>query len=416
MTLRPTALWASSLHWNSASHVSAHHYARLLAERGWDVAFVSYPVTPWHISKLGSEEVAIRFRSWRRKGERDLDGRLFSYTPLSLLPPLKMPLASEEWSFDNWHRFTCPNLVRFARKEGFGQVDLLVIDSYVQSFWLDEIDVRSSLLRITDNIAGMPWATPAVVERETELIGRVDCVAYTAREMEERIRSARPCKMIYTPNGAEIDHFLRAADDLPPEYAQIPEPRAVFVGAIADWFDTQLMAETARRLSHVSFVLVGPEMTDMRPLEGLANVHRLGRRPYETVPSYLKNAQVGLIPFRQDELVRSVNPIKLFEYLACGLPVVSTDWEELRRLDTPADLCGSVDEFVAVIERNIAAPADPTGLVNFARKADWRERFEILVNAIQLEQIESGRGAGRSAVASERHNASITAKRDRPAA
>lgn len=416
MTLRPTALWASSLHWNSASHVSAHHYARLLAERGWDVAFISYPVTPLHLLKLGSEEVAIRFRSWWQRGERDLDGRLFSYTPLSLFPPLKAPCASEMWSFDNWHRFTSPNLVRLAHEQGFGHVDLLVVDSYMQSFWLDEIKAGCSLLRITDNIAGMPWATPAVVKRETELIGRVDCVAYTARQMEGRILAAHPRATIYTPNGAEIDHFLQGPGDLPAEYAHIPSPRAVFVGAIADWFDTHLLAESARRLPQVSFVLVGPEMTDMRPLEGLSNVYRLGRRAYQAIPAYMKNAQVGLIPFRDDELVRSVNPIKLFEYLACGLPVVSTDWEELRRLDTPATLCGSVDEFVAAIERNISTPADPTGLVNFARKVDWRERFELLVNALQLEQIESGRNADPGDFAAECDNPSLVQHRGRWAA
>ena len=89
--------------------------------------------------------MSIRFQSWWRRGEYDLNGRIFYYTPLALLPPMNFPLVSEKWALDNWHRFTCPNVIEFIKSAGFGQIDLLVVDSVIQEFLLRAIKVKRSL-------------------------------------------------------------------------------------------------------------------------------------------------------------------------------------------------------------------------------------------------------------------------------
>jgi glycosyltransferase involved in cell wall biosynthesis len=380
---RKKAIWASSQHWRAASQVSAHHYARLLVQAGWDVAFLAHPISPWHLLRRSSRpSVGDRWRSWRQGGERDLDGRLLHYVPLTLAPPRHLPLLRRRAVLDHWARLTVPSLRRFLRRHGFRQVDLLVIDSPLYGFLLGDAAHSKSVLRIVDDLAGFPGVAPSWVQREQELIAEVDHVIVTGRVLEQKVLPYRPRALTCVPNGVQVEHFLNGTAALPPEYRAIPAPRAVYVGAVEEWLDVPLLADLARQLPGVSFVLIGDGQADLGPLRGRANMHILGRRPYAQVPAYLKHAAVGLIPFKQNRLVRAVNPIKLYEYMACGLNVVATAWEELEHLASPARLCRGVPEFRAAIAAAIEESTDKEMLIDFARRADWRERARLLFRAI----------------------------------
>ncbi len=378
------AIWATSPHWLAPLRVSAHHYARLLAEQDWDVAFLSCPVSPIHLAWALSHETRIRFRSWLQGGESDLHGRLLCYSPFTFLPPANAPVLRSRGVLRMWHRATVPGVLPFLRARGFGRIDLLVLDSVRYHFLLDEIDHRRSVMRITDNIAGFDWATPAFLEMEERLIRAVDCVCYTATAMEERIARLAPKAMVHLPNGVDVSHFIRSGDAIPTEYEGIPRPRAVYVGAIAPWFDVELVARCARRLPDTSFVLIGPVTTDLGLLRSCPNVFILGRRSYASVPAYMRHADVGLIPFRVNNLVHSVNPVKLWEYFACGLPVVAARWTEMESLATPAVLCDNADEFVAAVQKSATVPVDRATLAALAREADWAARFEVLAEVAGL--------------------------------
>jgi len=108
-----------------------------------------------------------------------------------------------------------------------------------------------------------------------------------------------------------------------------------------------------------------------------------GARPWSAIPAYLQHATVGMIPFdvaSHPELIHHVNPLKLYEYMASGLPVVSMKWEELIRLKTPALLASSKEEFIALLKK--AQPSDE--YQRFAKKYDWSLRGEQIIN-IALE-------------------------------
>ncbi|OAI47790.1 hypothetical protein AYO44_08820 [Planctomycetaceae bacterium SCGC AG-212-F19] len=380
---RKTAVWATSLHWRSASQVSAHHYARLLVKQGWDVAFVSHPISPWHLLRgVAGSKSKERWRSWWRGGEVDLEGHLVYYTPFTLCPPHNWALLSRPEAIDWWPRLTFPNLDRFLRRRGFGTPDLLVIDSPLHASLLATLPTRRTVLRIVDDLGGFPGAAPSWVEREKELVPQVDHVIVTARALEEQVLSYHPRRLTHVPNGVEIERFLNCDPLSPEEYRTIPEPRAVYVGAIDEWFDVDLLVQVARRLPEVSFVLIGDGRANLQSLAELGNVHILGRRAYGLVPAYLKHAAVGLIPFKRNRLTRAVNPIKLYEYLACGLPVVATAWEELQSLKSPALLCNDAAEFQHAIQGVLEQPPERLPLLGFARQADWTMRAQALFAAI----------------------------------
>lgn len=168
---------------------------------------------------------------------------------------------------------------------------------------------------------------------ERDLCERADIVFTTAATLLES-------KRVYNPethlalHGVDQAHFARALDpatELAPELRGLSHPIIGFVGLIQDWVDLELVKYMAERHKDWTLVLVGKSLVDLSSIEKLPNVKLLGRKPYESLPTYLKGFDVGIIPFKLNELTRNVNPIKLREYLSAGLPVVSTEMFEVAR-------------------------------------------------------------------------------------
>ncbi|HNO80260.1 MAG TPA: glycosyltransferase [Phycisphaerae bacterium] len=174
----------------------------------------------------------------------------------------------------------------------------------------------------------------AINAAEARLAGKADVVLATSKPLLEKCQRLHS-NVHLVRHGVDHDHFASALDrrERPDALQSIPRPIAGFVGLIDHWFDVQLVSEVAKRMPDVSFVLIGDVRVDVGPLADLPNVHLLGRKPYAELPGYLASFDVGLIPFVRNQLTESVNPIKLREYLAAGLGVVSTDLPEVRRYD-----------------------------------------------------------------------------------
>lgn len=376
-------IWATQQPWRSTFRVSAHHYARALVERGWRVAWLSHPISPLHLlSRAARRTWGGKWRTWRAGGATDLGGALFHYVPLTLLPPHRGPLLGSRRVLDRWPRHTIPRLERVLDAAGFADPDLVVVDSERFGFLFDRPGAATRVLRIVDDIGGFRATAPAWLLRQRELIARADHVVATSAVLAEDLARAGARDVHYVPNGVEIDHFRAHAPE-PAEYRAIAPPRAVYAGALDDWFDDGLLERVAELRSDVAFVLIGSGGTARASahMRRRANVHILGPRAYERLPGYLAHADVGIIPFRPGRLTRSVHPIKLYEYMACGLPVVATRSEELEHLGSPALLCDGADEFAEGLAAAIGT-ADRARLAQFAECADWRRRAELLFHAI----------------------------------
>lgn len=381
------ALMACPNYWTSPFQVGSHHIARGLVSAGWEVAYVSDPISPLHLLQGITPELRERWAIHRVRGIHDLGGRLWAYVPAAALTPYNRPLLRGEWVQRHWPRLTWPNAVTMVRAAGFDTVDLLYLDSVSQAFWLDVIPHRRSVLRVADQLSGFRKCTPAMARLEREVAGRVDLVAYTALHLREYVESLGPRDVLHLPNGVNLDHFANGDRTPSPEFAALRRPIAIYVGAMDEWFDFNLVQAAAERLPEVSFVLIGPDRLARQRLRPLRNLHLLGRRPYANLPAYLHHADVGLIPFDivgHEHLVRSVHPLKLYEYLACGLPVVATEWEELRALHSPAVLSATREGFIHAIETAVRAPRDPDRYLRFTEGADWRVRVAALLARLDV--------------------------------
>jgi glycosyltransferase involved in cell wall biosynthesis len=389
--LKKKVLMACSNYWTSPFQVGSHHIARGFLKAGWEVAFISDPISPFHMIQGISDTLRERYAIYETGGKYYKEGSLWTYTPGALFVPQNKPFLKSKWVIDNWQNYTYPNVIETVKRHGFGEVDLIYFDSPFQRFWLSEIHFQKSVLRIPDYTAGFAKYNAALQYAEHYLAHNVDELLYTAHHLREYVEAMQPKRMRYFPNGVDFAHFAAGERKLPDEYRAIPEPRAIYVGAMKEWFDFDLVNYLAAQLPEVSFVLVGPDHLAQKRLHSLSNLFVLGRKAYSELPSYLHHADLGIIPFDvagHPQLIHSVNPLKLYEYMACGLPVVSVAWRELNHLHPPASLCVTREQFARQIINTLAQKTDSSVLIAYAREKDWSRLILQLIANLGMEYGE----------------------------
>lgn len=215
---------------------------------------------------------------------------------------------------------------------------------------------------------------------ERELIGKSDIVLTSAEGLYEARKHLHPRTHLIR-HGVDVDHFARAvtADTriLNP-LVDLPRPVVGFFGLISDWFDMDLMRELADLRPSWSFVLIGAAARDVSALEGRPNVHLTGRVSYDELPDYCRGFDVAVIPFVVNELTRHVNPIKLREYLAAGLPVVSTPLPEVRTYSPHVRVAGSAEAFANACQEAVVSdsPERRRWRAAFVAEEGWDRRVE----------------------------------------
>jgi len=172
---------------------------------------------------------------------------------------------------------------------------------------------------------------------------------------------------------------------MPSELTNATKPIVGYYGAISDWFDVELAVETAKAHPDKTFVLVGHVWNvDVSSLKELKNILLLGRRPYEELPSYLQCFDVCFIPFKETALTVSTNPVKVYEMLSAGKPVVAIDIPELREMQNLVYIARGKAEFVSKIDQALFEKKDS---ITYKRKQyalsnTWDKRFQVLLSEI----------------------------------
>ena len=233
-------------------------------------------------------------------------------------------------------------------------------------------------------------APPEVVERERRLIARADLVftsGYSLYEAKKRLHA----QVHPFPSSVDVAHFRRAHRDQPePGVLEgIGRPRLVYAGVIDERLDLRLVEQLAAAdIGEV--VLVGPVVKiDDASVPSGPRIHRLGMQPYRDLPAIFAHADVGLMPFALNEATRYISPTKTPEYLAAGLPVVSTPIADVVLGYGDLDLvhiAGDHDAFVAACRQAIGQRG-PSVLVDarlagMSWNATWAGMEELIQEAL----------------------------------
>ena len=264
---------------------------------------------------------------------------------------------------------------------------------------------KISILEICDDtpqfFADNPRFYKEVKENEDKMTQMADIVFTVSDHLKKKKIALRP-DIELIRNGVVLEDFADVAKLSHNPYDELynlKPPIVGYSGAVSNWFDFHLVEEVADKLKNVNFVFVGR----ISPEQGLItqrlntrpNIHFLGEKLYEELPHYLKYFELAHIPFSMNELVASVNPIKLYEYLAGGKRVVSTPLPEVifYRKAGIVEAASGAEAYSQAIEKMLAENAGDyiTTCQGIAKENRWQTRVESASEIVKQKIMEKGR-------------------------
>ncbi len=371
MTTTPIIAFAKDWHEDPTSN---HHVLRELARSRRVVWLNSIATrTPSLASGRDLGKISRKLHEFA-KGPINVENDLWVYTPLALPFPhsaaartvnrqiLRATIRMLRWrlGIDEFQLWTfLPNVGDYVGTLGESSSVYYCVDEWSMFGYLDRAQT---------------------VAAERTLLEKVDAVFAINGALAEAKRAVNPATF-ESPHGVDHAAFARALDPatiVPPDLEVLPHPRLGFYGTLRDWVDLELIAYIARARPTWQIVLLGQELCDTRAIKGLSNVHSLGQKPHHELPAYCKGFDVGIIPYRIDERMKFVNPLKLREYLSAGLPVVSTPVPEVRRYPQLAEIAATPDEFIAACERALAGGNQRAARSAAMTKETWAARVSTV--------------------------------------
>lgn len=365
------------------------------------IFFVDQPISPASFFTGIRRRAAVmrQFRRWRQ-GYREVAKNVYAGSPPPILPlrNLKLVNAINAMIMRRW-------LARQVRQ-------LKLRDPIYWNFQPAmpglgrAVEPSLSIYHCVDDFSGVPhwWNMPASVKaREAASCREADVVICTGRMLVEERRPLNP-NTHFVPEGADVELFATARDEathVPEDMAGLKGKVVGYVGVIDFRLDAELLAYMAERQPDWSFPIIGPVKGDTQGLErlrSLRNVRFFGNRPVTALPAYLKAMDVCLIPYVLNDFTHHIFPLKLYEYMAAGKPIVASDMEEMRAYDgNGLTIARTNEEFLAAVRRAIDedSPERAAERSRAAAAESWEHRVEQVSSILEpmLKEFEAREGA-----------------------
>jgi len=255
---------------------------------------------------------------------------------------------------------------------------------FVETRWLKK--AFPSAVMVFDAVDD--WSAHPVYVRKREVLKKryyeihnsCDVIFTVSSELRHRYFHDHP-HAYHIPNGVDCSVFDKARQ----ETKKTPSPQAVYVGVIQERFDIGLVAECAKALPHVRFVIAGPvwKGIDLSALTRYENVILKGVVSYDMVPGLLAQSWVGIVPHIVDAFTQSMDPMKVYEYLAGGIPVVSTAVVSVNPSASMVDIAQTHEEFVLCLQKRLDQ-ARGVGRDDecVSREYDWSKKYKKMIDFI----------------------------------
>ena len=340
------------------------HLAKLLAERGHRVFYLS-----------------TRFGNAAVPGFRVLEQPAPSVFLVQLCIPGRHPVIYEDLLSDSTRERMVAAVGQLTAAGGLSNLVALVN----LPFWRSLAEALPGALVVydcMDHHAGFSSNSPAMLQEEERLLKSADLVITTSARLSGIVGQSAANVLIR--NAAEIERFGKA-----PERPAYPSERPVagYLGAIADWFDMDLVIAAAKRFQDWDFVLVGDTtFCDLSKAKKISNIKLIGEVPYADAASWVHSFDVALIPFQLTELTLCTSPVKVYEYLAAGKPVVATALPELQLMGDWVLVAENADQFTQHLGAAMMESDDrqrAAQRAEWARQHDWKARVDQLEKAIE---------------------------------
>lgn len=338
--------------------VGSHYYAKNFTRDGYTVNWVNQPKT----YLANNKNTTIR-----------VNDSLTVTNPKVFLPFCKYPLLNSKFWANNYLDVFTRNI---KDQMELDEVDLLWMTNVKMHKVSEAIKYNKMIHRMADDFSGFTGAYKNMIYLQNEVIKKSDIVFVSAKNLLDRVYKFNK-NVFYLPNGVDLERFKNIGDSIPEDIARISMPKVIYVGAMEDWFDYELITSAAERLRDVAFIMIGNiSDTGRKAFNGYNNIYLLGKKPHEEIPKYLKNSDVGIMPFIENSLTNSIHPLKVYEYFASGIPVISRDLEEVREMNSPAMLYKNKEEFIHFIKELIREKKDLSVFEEYVQRNSWNSRYE----------------------------------------
>jgi UDP-galactopyranose mutase len=258
------------------------------------------------------------------------------------------------------------------------------------------LDPKVVVFDCMDELSHFKGAAPILRDLETELLARSD-VVFTGGQSLYEAKRGRHHNVHAFPSSIDVAHFKHARDDQnePEDQRSIARPRLGYCGVIDERMDLALIEGVASAQPDWQIVMLGPVVKISEDcLPRLLNIHYLGMKKYDELPKYFAGWDVGLLPFAINDATKFISPTKTPEYLAAGLPVVSTPIRDVVRPYGElgmARIASTADEFVAAVKASLSfGGAERKTVDAFLDRTSWDRTWQSMT-ALVAEAIAKRR-------------------------
>ena len=320
-------LFLENLPYQSHITVGSHHYARLFAKEH-QILWLSLP---WHIAQVIRDRKSDRIRNWNWN-RVSLDENGVNYlTPFTFFPYRNNPVLRNEWFCHHQYSFI-PGIRAILRRMNFGRPDLAWFSDPRHISILSMIQPKKIAYRCVDNLEEFSDVPRSLLAIEKELVRKSDAVFFTASLLKEKFSGLNP-NSFHLPNGCDFEFFSNP--EAPRRHSELflrDKLNLLYTGAIAQWMDFEAL-ELVAELDFVNLIMVGPLRTSIpESLKKRSNVTFTGPLPYGDMPGLVQQADAGFIPFLINKVTDYVDPIKLHEYCAGGLPCITSSFRTVANM------------------------------------------------------------------------------------
>ena len=386
--------------------------------RGRDIVCFSHdwtgdPLSKTHLMRVLSKDnrilwinaIANRMPTTSSKDVSRIFKKLKSFTEpvrevepnIFVLSPLAIPAYGSAAVRNFNEKFLALQVKKAMRKLNF-KTPVNMIFNPAAGLLAGKIGEESLVYYCVDDYTAFTGAAKGLREIEENLFRKADLVIVSAEKLFENKKHFNENTFIIR-HGVDFKHFSKALDEntqIPDEIKDLPKPIIGFHGLLADWVDYDLIVEISKHFKSGSIVLIGKTTVDAEKVIGkvqnLPNVHLLGRKPYADLPTFCKGFDVALNPFAINDLTLAANPLKVREYLAAGLEVVSTAIPEVEIMNI-CRIGRTTDEFIAEIEKALENPRPKSEISEAIRAESWEARVDELraIMAGKTKAMENGK-------------------------
>ena len=335
----------------------------------------------YFVSTVQAHDYAFRLSEKWKPRRRIRGGELRVHSPL---------IFSGEYRMDAVRRLNSLVLGRYLS-------DLKSIDRFIYMtnspflpWFTHRFNPYKVVYDIIDDFCGFDWAPGGSRSWEDELLKEADLTFAGTGALLKKHQDIRP-DMKFLPSGVRYNRMTKTSQE-PADISSLPHPRVLYVGTLNDRLDGSLFSSMAKTVKEGSIIVVGPRHGSFEMNESAENIHFLGLKKHEDLPGYYQHVDIGIMPFGDNDAAQAINPVKTLEYLACGLPVLSTPVPDVSRYYSEVVRVEPGENWPVAIKELLEedSPALRKKRSDFARNRSWSSLTRSVEQGLRKLERDGG--------------------------